>query len=121
MKTPKVQQQGEVRIERIDSLPDDLKPFEEKTANGASFIIAHSERGHHHVLDVADCEVMERPLPPEFGEGMSVLYAIVKNPTEMRQDASVPHETAPMEPGIYQLTISTEVDPFTKQARRVAD
>ena len=117
------QQQGEVRIERLDQLPPgvDLSEFTEKTSNGRSYIISHSEKGHHHILDCADCEVLERLLPPEFGEGMKILYAIVKNPTEMRQDAAVPHETAPMEPGVYELIISTEVDPFTKQARRVAD
>ncbi len=119
--TRQVFQQGEVRIERIEDLPDGLEPFTEKTSNGKAFIISHSERGHHHVLDCADCEIMERKLPEEFGAGMRILYAIIKEPTEMRQDAAVPHDTQPMEPGNYQLTISTEVDPFTKQARMVAD
>ena len=117
----KVQQQGEVRIEKIEALPEGLSKFEDLTDNKKSYIISHSEKGHHHVLDCADCEVLERQLPAEFGEGMKVLYAIVKNPTSMRQDAAVPHDVAPMEPGIYELIISTEVDPFTKQARRVAD
>lgn len=116
-----VAQQGEVRIEKIEALPEGLSPFGDKTESGGSYIISHSEKGHHHVLDCSDCEVLERPLPPEFGEGMKLLYAIVKSPTEMRQDAAVPHDTQPMAPGIYELTISTEVDPFTKQARRVAD
>lgn len=116
----KVQQQGEVRIERIDALPEGLNPFSEKNKAGA-FIISHSESGNHHVIDADGVQVMERPLPPEFGEGMRILYAIVERPTEMYQDAPVPHERAPMPPGIYELTISTEVDPFTKQARRVAD
>ena len=116
-----VQQQGEVRIEMIDSIPDDLKPFDERTQNGEYFIVSHSESGNHHVLDCNAVELWERPLPPELGKGMRLLYAIVKNPTEMRQDANVPHETAPMQPGMYELTISTEIDPFTNQARRVED
>lgn len=116
----KIQQQGEVRIERIEALPEGLSPFTAKTPQG-DYIVSHSESGHHHLLD-GDCvDVMERELPPEFGAGMKVLYAIVKEPTAMRQSAAKPHETAPMEPGIYEMTISTEVDPFTKQARRVAD
>lgn len=121
--TYEVQQQGEVRIERIEALPDgvELRPFDEKTDAKTAWIISHSERGHHHVLDCADVDVLERPLPAEFGEGMRILYAIVRNPTEMRQDAAIPHETAPLEPGFYRLTVSTEVDPFTKQARYVAD
>lgn len=117
----KVQQQGEVRIQEVKTLPDGLIPFNEKTEDGKNFIISHSESGHHHVLPVGDVDVMERPLPPEFGEGARVLYAIVKNPTQMRQTANAPHEAANMATGFHMLTISMEVDPFTKQARRVAD
>ena len=116
-----VQQQGEVRIQQIEELPEGLTPFTARTKDEKSFIISHSESGHHHVLDCADVEVLERPLPEEFGQGLKILYAIVKNPTEMRQSAAVPHDTAPMAPGMYQITISTEIDPFTRQARRVAD
>lgn len=117
-----VYQQGEVRIEEIDKLPDGLRPFSEKTDNGNSYIISHSETGNHHVLDCADCEVMERPLPPEFGEGMRILYAIVNKPTEMYIDGqSNHHKPQKMDGKFYELTISIETDPFTKQARRVAD
>lgn len=115
-----VQQQGEVRIERINELPESLSEFTDKTASG-NWIISHSEKGHHHCLPGDGVIILERNLPAEFGDGMKMLYAIVDRPVEMFQDASIPHETAPMEPGIYELTISTELDPFTKQARRVAD
>lgn len=116
-----VYQQGEVRIEKIEELPEGLTPFAgEKTKRGA-FIISHSETGNHHVIDNEGVTVMERKLPPEFGEGMSILYAIVERPTEMYIDADNHHESAPMAPGIYELTVSTETDPFTRQARRVAD
>lgn len=104
----------------ISDLPDGLTPFNEVNGKGA-FIISHSESGNHHVIDCEGVQVMERPLPSEFGEGMRILYAIVERPTEMYQDADVPHDTAPLEPGIYELTISIESDPFTQQARRVAD
>lgn len=116
----KVQQQGEVRIEKIDDLPDGLNPFTETNAKG-SYIISHSEKGHHHVIDADNVQVLERPLSPEFGKGMRILYAIVSEPTVMYQDANVPHEPAQMPAGVYELTISVETDPFTKQARRVAD
>lgn len=111
----KVQQQGEVRIERIDALPDGLTPSTEKDSEGR-WIISHSEKGHHHVLP-ADVDVLERPM----SGGLKRLYAIVRNPTAMTQSASVAHEAAEMPPGIYELTISREFDPFTQQARRVAD
>lgn len=111
----KTQQQGEVRIEMIDVLPDGLVPATEKD-NAGRWIISHSEKGHHHVLP-ADVEVLERPM----SDGLRQLYAIVKNPTAMTQSASVAHEAAEMPPGIYELTISREYDPFTQQASRVAD
>ncbi len=114
------QQQGEVRIEKIDNLPEGLVAFDQKTPDG-NWIISHSEKGHHHCLPGDGVTVMERKLPAEFGDAMSILYAIVDRPVEMFQDAAVPHETAVMEPGIYELTVSAEVDPFTKKARRVAD
>lgn len=113
-------QQGEVRIELIDRIPEGLSPFTEKTDNGA-FIISHSESGNHHVIDDGGVTVLEQTLTPEFGESMKVLYAIVEKPTQMYVNAERHHKPQPMPPGIYQLTPSTEFDPFTKQARRVAD
>lgn len=111
-----VQQQGEVRIERVDEMPEGLIPFTEKDEAGR-FIISHSEKGHHHVIP-GDCEVVERPM----SDGLRQIYAIVKNPdAAMIQTASEAHEKAPMPPGIYKLTISREYDPFAQQARRVAD
>ncbi len=111
----KVQQQGEVYIERIDTLPGGLTAFEETNGNGA-YIISHSEKGHHHVIDCADAEVMG-----DTRSGMDILYAVVKTRTSMYQTASVAHDKAPMTPGNYKLTISREYDPFAEQVRRVAD
>lgn len=115
-----VQQQGEVRIERISDIPEGLTAYTQKNERG-DFIISHSENGHHHVIPEDGVTVLERPLGPEYGQGMSILYAIVAKPTEMRQDATGPHKPAIFEPGMYALIRSIEVDPFTKQARIVAD
>ena len=119
----KVQQQGEVRIERVEVLPEGLSAFGERTRDGRAWIISHSGVGTTMFLIATMSRYWSSRSrrPPEFGEGMKILYAIVKNPTEMRQDAAVPHETAPLAPGIYEMTISTEIDPFTAEARRVAD
>lgn len=116
-----VNQQGEVRIERIEELPEGLTAFSGDMLDDRAFIISHSETGNHHVIDCDGVTLMERPLAPEFGEGMKILYAIVDAPTEMYINAERHHAPQPMEPGIYELTVSTEVDPFTKQARLVAD
>jgi hypothetical protein len=57
----------------------------------------------------------------DIPQGMRVLYAIVEHPTELRQNAAVPHETIKLDPGIFCFKISREYDPFTEQARIVAD
>lgn len=111
-----VEQQGEVRIEQIEDLPKGLTPATEKDAQGR-WIISHSEKGHHHVLP-ADVEVLEAPM----SDGLKRLYAIVKDPgAAMIQTAAAAHEATQIPPGIYELTPSREYDPFSQQARRVAD
>lgn len=109
--------QGEIRIDRISELPDlNMKPFLEKSAKG--FIISHSESGHHHILG-GDVEVMERT--HSVPAGARILYAIVKEPTKLFQDAATPHQPVNLDAGIYEMRIKREYDPFSEQARRVAD
>ena len=112
-----VQQQGEVYVEKIEEVPDGLNAFTGEMSAGA-YVISHSESGHHHVIDAADCMVMEHPEPPA---GMQILYAIVKNPASLRQNAANAHEAADLDPGIYELRIAREFDPFEEEVRRVAD
>lgn len=109
-------QQGEVRIIKIDALPENIKSKAvEKSAKG--FIISHSESGHHHVLTGGD--VMERT--SNVPEGMQILYAILDNPAELIQDAANAHGGYKLDPGIYEFRLSREYNPFAEQARRVAD
>lgn len=109
--------QGEIRINQIDALPDfEMKPHTEKIGN--AFVISHSEHGNHHVID-GDVQVMERT--QDVPVGMRILYAIVKEPTDLRQDAATPHKAIPLHPGIYEMRIKREYDPFAEQARMVAD
>lgn len=108
--------QGEVTIIRIDDLPSDMETKAvERTAAG--FIISHSEQGHHHMLSRGD--VMERT--SGVPGGMQILYAIVKEPARFFQNAAVPHGEYELNPGIYEMRISREFDPFADHARRVAD
>lgn len=108
--------QGEIRIDRLSAIPDlAVKPFAER--NGKVWIISHSEQGNHHILG-GDCEVMERVDVPT---GARILYAIVKEPTRLFQDAAVPHKAIDLDPGIYEMRIKREYDPFAEQARRVSD
>lgn len=109
--------QGEIRIDAVEELPDvKMKPHEEM--HGGAFIISHSEQGHHHLLG-GDVDVLERT--EGVPQGMRILYAIVKEPTELFQDAAVPHDPVKLEPGIYRMGIKREYDPFADQARQVAD
>ena len=109
--------QGEIRIDRIAELPAvDTAPFEDRNEKG--FIISHSEQGHHHILG-GNVEVMERA--SDVPAGAKILYAIVKEPTKLFQDAAVPHNPVDLDPGIYEFRIKREFDPFSEQVRRVAD
>lgn len=110
--------QGEIYARKIEELPEGLAPFSEKDKAG-SWIISHSESGHHHVIDAPGVTVMERT--KDVPEGMKILYAIVDEPTSLRQNASNAHEAHDLSPGIYEMRIAREHDPFTQQARRVAD
>lgn len=109
-------QQGEVRIVKVDALPDrmDSRPVQ-KIASG--FIISHSESGHHHVLTGGD--VMERV--DRVPAGMQVFFAILDEPQSFIQDAANPHGGYELDPGIYEFRVSREFNPFEEQARRVAD
>lgn len=109
--------QGEVYVQRISSLPDvGLVPVE---ATKGFLVVSHSESGNSHgFTNDGSVSVMERPQTPS---GIGMLYAIVKRPTELRQDASTPHETVRLDEGVYCLRIAREYDPFAEQARRVAD
>lgn len=109
-------QQGEVRIVKIDALPDGIETKAvERIAKG--YVISHSESGHHHVLTGGD--VMERT--DKVPAGMQVFYAILNNPESFIQDAANPHGGYDLDPGIYEFRVSREYDPFAEQARRVAD
>ncbi|GAA4108583.1 hypothetical protein ACFFTN_01190 [Aminobacter aganoensis] len=109
--------QGEVTIIKIDALPDnmDTKPVERHGAKG--YIISHSEQGHHHCLSGGD--VLERTSGVPVG--MQILYAVLAAPQRFFQDAAHPHGEYELNPGIYEMRIAREYDPFAEQARRVAD
>ena len=107
---------GEVNLFRITDGKPDLSGFTPVKPTNGTYIVGHSESGHNHVLDGTGVEVMER----ELG-GMKVLYAIIKNPVELKQTAGSPHKTQTVEPGEYFSTNNIEYNPFAEQARRVAD
>lgn len=110
--------QGEIYARKIDNLPEGLVAFTERDKAG-NWIVSHSESGHHHLLGAEGVEVME--CTKDVPEGMRILYAIVREPTRLFQDAAHPHEAHDVPPGVYELRIAREFDPLMEQARRVAD
>lgn len=40
--------QGDLLIRRVEAIPDGLKPM---ATEGGKYIVAHSETGHHHVIE----------------------------------------------------------------------
>lgn len=109
-------QQGEVRISKIAEIPAGIqtKPV---VATAKGYIISHSESGHHHLLTGGD--VIERT--SDVGAGLQIFYAVLDAPEQFIQDAPNPHEGYDLDPGIYEMRVSREYDPFLEQARRVAD
>lgn len=109
-------QQGEVYIRRLAEAPSTtgLAPV----ARGKTgYVLSHSERGHNHTLSGG--ELLERPAR---AEGLDCFYAILDNPEQVIQEAaSDAHAPYDLEPGFYDIRISREHNPFTQQARRVAD
>ena len=111
--------QGEIYGRKIEALPDGLSKFTERCEDGA-WLISHSESGNHHVIDSAGVAIMERA--DGVPDGLRILYAIVDQPTKLRQDAGAnAHESHDLDAGFYEIRIAREYDPFLKQARRVAD
>jgi len=109
--------QGEIRMFRIDEIPDRAKPMEME--NGA-YIIGHSETGHHHVLEAERVKVFADPEAPQ---GMTILYAILESPGELvhlrGHDTHAPHAFEPGDKIMFRS--DREFDPYAELARRVAD
>ena len=109
--------QGEVNLTLIDAMPKDLSPFD---ADGDQYIIGHSESGNHHVLDRKHVDMF---IGEKTSAGMQVLYAIVKEPTKVRQlrDGS-PHETIDLDAGdIIRINPSIDYNPYAKAIERALD
>ena len=120
MKRTVVAQQGEVKVFKIDVLPKGIATRAPERNQSGAAIISHSESGHHHCVADIDAEVVERI--NDVPAGMKIFYAILKNPTALRQDAVTPHGEIPLDgDSIFEFRVSREFDPFAEQARRVAD
>jgi hypothetical protein len=105
-----VYRHGEVSLIEVSQAPKGL--FKRLK----SFILAHSETGHNHVLEAtkaADLEIYERK-----GE----VFVKVNSPVNLvHKKAFDSHRTLEVSPGLYKRYEATEYDPFADLQRRVKD
>lgn len=112
----KVAAQGEVSIRKIDALPDGLVLMEKERGK---WIIGKSETHHDHVLLAEAPRVFESTKAPE---GMRIIYAVLDTAGELvHERGHDTHETIAFEPGIYEIRLGREFDPYAELARSVAD
>ena len=108
--------QGDLMIRRIEKLPENLNPMSSK--NG-TYIVAHSETGHHHVI-------AERPNVRVFeSDNPLISYLEVIEATEETEiliehlRSFDTHESLLVSSGIYEIRRQREYTP--EGWRRVAD
>ena len=101
--------QGDLNIFNTDSIPAGLKEL--KPADG-QHVLAHSETGHHHVIDGNTVRVFEQD---EFVSYMEV--AEPSNVVHLRSFDT--HETLRLPAGTYRITRQREYTP--EGFRRAAD
>lgn len=102
---------GEVILKQIDSLPKEVK-LEKKTKK---YIVAHSETGHHHVLEsTKDFKVFSWN-----GESYIEIPEIAELFHEKSgKDVHTPHKITP---SVYKVVIKKEFDYFLGAIRAVRD
>ena len=107
--TPPYHPQGDLNIFSVDEIPEGLS--EEKAEKG-QHILAHSETGHHHVVDGNTVRV--------FKENDFVSYLDVEKESNVVHLRSFDtHETIQVPPGKYRITRQREYTP--EGYRRAAD
>jgi hypothetical protein len=103
-------QHGEALMLPVDKMPKG------KTTKVTKQIIAHSETGHHHVVEAEQ----------EFEIIGSVekhdLYLRLFEPGKLVHKKSVEkHKTLPVKPGIWKVLHKSEYDPWQQIVRKVQD
>ena len=114
MKTfSKIAAQGDVMFLRIDdkNMPDDVKKIEPVEGK---VIVAHSETGHHHVMEAERADLFE-----STSESLQGFLLVHKQATLEHQRSYHTHEPIQFEPGLYQIRRQREHQP--EGWRRVQD
>lgn len=105
--TPPYVAQGDLNIFACQSIPDDLEPAE---PIDGKHVLAHSETGHHHVIDGNTCRVFKRD---DF-----IAYLDVEKPSNVVHLRGFDtHEGIELPAGKYRITRQRE---YTPEGFRVA-
>ncbi len=110
--------QGEADFWKVDADHFADQTFEPVAAENGHLIVAHSESGHHHVIDRDKAELYAAPV--KDSDGFRLLKLIVKEPTEVRNLAPSGHEDLKLDAGIYEVRIARELG-LDDVIRRAAD
>lgn len=111
--------QGELYIDKVDSLPAGLKKIEPENN---VYVMAHSETGHSHVIESVpgvNVYATDDPLLSylEVIEVTDEVECLLKH----LKEGSDSHATFKFEPGIYELRNQSEADNSPEGWRRAAD
>lgn len=116
MKTfTKMAAQGDFIIIRVNELPDEIYPCEQKDG---VWVVAHSETGHNHVMEATNVEMFKVELKDD--DVVFELYLNVKEETSVEHMRSYDtHEALSVPPGTYKIRRQRE---YTSEGwRRAAD
>lgn len=101
-----MKQQGDVLINPILTLPEGTSPVQKKSRG---WVLAEGETtGHAHVVE-GNVEMYEKD---------GTLYLHVMEESTITHEE---HSPITVDPGLYEIGIVVEIDPFTEQVRKVVD
>lgn len=107
---------GEVILKEVSELPKDAKLESEES----KVIVAHSETGHHHILEVKDKVDMSKIKVYSWnGER----YLEVPQIAELwhQKSGSDAHKTHDIKPSVYKIILKKEFDYFAGILKQVRD
>ena len=113
MEKPDIVRHGEVILVPVDTVPNEAELMEESN----KYIVAHSETGHHHVLETLDMSKIKVFM--HDGDR----YLEVPGIANLWHDktGSNIHKTHDIKPSVYKITIKEEYDYFSNLLRKVRD
>lgn len=99
---------GEIFLKPVDKLPEGNRTMYD------SFVVGHSETGHHHYLKSTDKfeVVMDK---------LSVYLYLAKEATLVHDKTVNRHNDIVVQPGMYEVIRKKEYNPFTKAMEQVWD